>query len=106
MVQCIVGGAVVAEGGGEGGLGNRRAFLGDDVDDPAHGIGAVENRTGALGDGDLRDGIGRQHGEIHRSEIALAGRHAVDEDLDLALLETTHAYMGFAFAGISDHDPR
>jgi len=81
--------------------------LGDDIDDPAHGIGAVQNRGGPFGYGDLGDVIDRKLGKVDRTGILLVNRHPVDQNLHILMTESTNTDIALAASGAPlDVDPR
>src|ERR1039458_6386456 len=76
--------AVVAEGGAEAEFGNG-GWRGDDIDDAADGVRAIERGTGAAHDFNALD-VFERHRDIHVGVAGLrvAEAHAVEQDEGLA----------------------
>src|SRR5262249_2979747 len=69
------------------------ALAGDDVDDAAHGIGAVEAAHGAADDLDALDVLGRQVGEVELAVRQVVGLDAVDQHQRVVALRTADAHL-------------
>ena len=67
---------------------------GDDVDDAAHGIGAVEAAHGPADHLDALDVLGRQVGEIELAVGGVVGLDAVDQDQRVVALGAADAHLG------------
>ena len=65
----------------------------DDVDDAAHGVGAVEAAHGPADDFNALDVLGRQIGEIELAVGGVIGLDAVDEDERVVALGAADAHL-------------
>ena len=76
-----------------GGVGRERPLpaLGDDLDDAADGVGAVERRLGSADDLDPLDLVEAQVREVERPRRGTLHALAVDQDLDLLRARPTDA---------------
>ncbi len=81
--------ALRAQRRGEGAL----AAAGDDVDDAAHGVGAVEAAHGAADHLDALDVLGGKIGEIELAVGGVVGLDAVDQHQRLVALGAADAHL-------------